>query len=180
MSAKREYYVYLLDYGWDEPLGKAIRSNFERMAANASSNNAVVIQGVVGSHFEDEVLSWHSIDGQPGETILPAILITTRHPDEFRQFGRTWKSEGKIHDDRLLLIPLREVCKTATDVADIIDKIFRDIKGKQALADFEVAEKLTKGKKGALVDALILKPNYLGVGIDLNFIIDFFKKRKKS
>jgi hypothetical protein len=178
LNAKRDYYVYLLDYGWHEPLGDMLLTNFGSMAAEASRNNAAVIKGVVGSHFEDEVLSWHSVDGRPGEEILPAILITTRHPDEFRQHGRNWRKERALHADRLLLIPLKEVCKSTTDVADLIAKIFKDIRTKQALADFEVAKTLTKGKKGAVVDALILKPNYHGIGLDLNSIINFFRKKE--
>jgi hypothetical protein len=178
LNAKRNYYVYLLDYGWHEPLGQALLSNFDTMAAEASKNNAVVIKGVVGSHFEDEVFSWHSINGRPGEEILPAILITTRHPDEFRRHGENWRKDHLLHADRLLLIPLKETCKSTTDVADLIAKIFGDIKSKQALADFEVAKTLEKGKRGALVDALILKPNYHGLGLDLNSIIDFFRGRK--
>ncbi|MEW6734620.1 MAG: hypothetical protein AB1489_25065 [Acidobacteriota bacterium] len=174
-DAKREYYVYLLDYGWDEPLGDALRNNFSKMAAKASAADAVVIRGVVGSHFEDEVLSWHHINGQPGDGILPAILITTRHPHQFHHYGKDWQKEGKLHADRLLLIPLREVCKTTTEVADLIEKIFSDIKKKQALADFAVAREMKKGKGGAIVDALILKPNIQGVGIDLEFIKQFFK-----
>jgi hypothetical protein len=31
-NAPRGYYVYLLDYGWREPLGEALRNNFQRMA----------------------------------------------------------------------------------------------------------------------------------------------------
>jgi hypothetical protein len=178
LNAKRDYYVYLLDYGWHEPLGDMLLMNFDNMAAEASRNNAALMKGVVGSHFEDEVLSWHSVDGRPGEEILPAILITTRHPDEFRQHGRNWRKERALHADRLLLIPLREVCKSTTDVADLIAKIFKDIRTKQALADFEVAKTLTKGKKGAVVDALILKPNYHGIGLDLNSIINFFRRKE--
>lgn len=29
---QRDFYVYLLDYGWTEPLGEAMLANFERMA----------------------------------------------------------------------------------------------------------------------------------------------------
>ena len=182
LQAKRGYYVYVLDYGWNEPLGEALHRNFEKMAALASHSDAVVIRGVVGSHFEDEVLSYHSVNGQSGKEILPAILITTRHPQDFRKFGDEWRKreERKLHADRMLLIPLREVCYSATDVVDLIEKIFRDVKDKKALADFEVAEKLARGKNGALVDALILKPNLSGLGIDLNYIVNFFKKKNKT
>jgi len=66
-TVERGYYVYLLDYGWDEPLGDILARNFEKMAERASRQNAVVLRGVVGSHFSDEVLSWHQVNGQPGE-----------------------------------------------------------------------------------------------------------------
>ena len=179
-NAKRAYYVYLLDYGWDEPLGEALHKNFDRMAALASHNNAVVMQGIVGSHFQDEVLSWHNINGQPGDEVLPAILITTRHPVQFRESGREWGADAKRTTDRMVLIPLRGTCESATDVALLIEKIFRDIKDKKALSEFEVARELMKGKDGALVDALILQPNVAGVGINFNYIIDFFTARRKT
>src|ERR1039457_3514542 len=62
-EAYRSYYVYLLDYGWDETFGEAVRSNLPRMADAASRSDAVVIHGPRGMHFEDEVLSWHDING---------------------------------------------------------------------------------------------------------------------
>lgn len=178
IEAKRGYYIYLLDYGWYEPLGDALRKNFNKMADLASKYNAVVIQGTVGSHFEDEVLSFHHVDGQPAGDILPAILITTRHPHEFghSKFDKTDRAKGS--EDQMLLIPLRKACKTTTNVATLIDKIFRDIREKKALEDFEVAHELHKGKNGAIVNALILQPNFAGIGIDLKTIISFFKKKE--
>ena len=44
----------------------------------------------------------------------------------------------------------------------------------------EVAEEMGAGRAGALVDALILKPNSVGLGIDVNRIIDFFRGRNVS
>ena len=55
IGAQRAYYVYLLDYGWEEELGNAVRANLPRMADLASRANAVVIHGPRGVHFEDEV-----------------------------------------------------------------------------------------------------------------------------
>jgi hypothetical protein len=56
-EAFRSYYVYLLDYGWDEAFGDAVRRNLPKMADAASRSEAVVIHGPRGMHFEDEVLS---------------------------------------------------------------------------------------------------------------------------
>lgn len=124
-GAERAYYVYLLDYGWEEALGNAVRANLPRMADMASRSKAVVIHGPRGVHFEDEVLSWHRVNGQDAENILPAILITTRHPSTFHQSFETKKSK-KERRDALLLIPLRKVCKSAEDVVELIQRVFED------------------------------------------------------
>jgi hypothetical protein len=92
IGAERAYYVYLLDYGWEEPLGSAVRANLARMADLASRSDAVVIHGPRGVHFEDEVLSWHRVNGEDAGDILPAILITTRHPSTFRESFKILRS----------------------------------------------------------------------------------------
>jgi len=52
-EASRGYYVYLLDYGWEEPLGRALRDNFDQMADVASRHDAAVILGL-GNEFNDQ------------------------------------------------------------------------------------------------------------------------------
>ncbi len=177
-EAERGYYIYLLDYGWDEPLGDVLHRNFDRMAEAASRNDAVVLRGVVGNHFEDEVLSWHHVNGQPSEGILPAILITTRHPNSFRE-QKFRDEESTDAENRMLLIPLRDVCETSSDVATLIDRIFQDIRSRKELSGFEVAQEIQRGKGGAVTDALILQPNFAGLGVNFNYIIDFFRGRRK-
>ncbi len=42
----RDYYVYLLDYGWKEPLGETLRENFDKIASLSSKQkNSVVLMG---------------------------------------------------------------------------------------------------------------------------------------
>ena len=60
-STRRKYFIYLLDYGWHEPISEALNDNFENMADRASKTNAVIIKGTRLEHFENEVLSWHHI-----------------------------------------------------------------------------------------------------------------------
>jgi len=176
LEAQRGYYIYLLDYGWREPLGDVLHHNFDRMAGLASRHNAVVLKGTVGSHFEDEVLSWHHVNGQSAQELLPAIMITTRHPSQFREIGQAWSKT----QDRLLLIPLRKVCRTAGEVIKLIEKLFSDIAQGKSLTDFAIAREIKEGKAGAVLDALILQPNVAGLGININRIIDFFLGKKRS
>ncbi len=72
----------------------------------------------------------------------------------------------------MLLIPLRETCKTTADVATLIDRLFADIRDRKELTKFQVADELKSGEGSALVDALILRPAFSGVGVDLK---EFFK-----
>ena len=76
----RDYFVYVLDYGWKEPLAEALVANFTNMARLAAQTRSVVVAGIEPVHFANEVFSWHSINGEHGEKVLPAILITTLTP----------------------------------------------------------------------------------------------------
>lgn len=179
LDAERDYYLYLLDYGWEEPLGEALRSNFRRISDLASKSQAVAMMGTVGSHFEDEVLSWHHVNGQPADALLPAILITTQHPMHFHRAPLDRKGRLDANQFPMLLIPLKEVCKTATDVTAVIERIFADVRKRSPLSEFAVAEEMRAGRRGAIVDALILRPSVGGVGVDLKRILEMFRKRSR-
>jgi len=45
-GSERDYYVYVLDYGWHEPLGDALRGNFPHMADLAARNDAALIERI--------------------------------------------------------------------------------------------------------------------------------------
>jgi hypothetical protein len=180
----REYFIYLLDYGWEEPLGRVLRDNFDRLARFAATNDAAVVAGFDGQEFSNEVLSWHRVNGVAGEDILPAIMITSMHPQKFAELnefpmqrqGRYLRPRDESHSDRMVLIPLRQVCKSATEVADLIEGIVRDIKAKTSIAGFSIDKKLIAGQEGALVDALVLRPSFAGVGIDLKMLGRFLQR----
>lgn len=175
-AAIRGYYVYLLDYGWEEPLGRALRDNFDKMADLASRHNAAVLLGLNGSEFNDEVLSWHGVNGANADELLPAVLITNKHPAQFRHMHGSWDRNR----DHLVLIPLRTHCKTPTDVVRLIEGIFNDIKAKKPLANFSVAKEDRAGVKGAILDAIILQPTVGGVGIDLMALLRRFSKGQRE
>jgi hypothetical protein len=165
LGATRKYYIYLLDYGWDEPLSKAVYKNLAQMADRASRTNAAVIHGPRGGvHFADEVLSWHRINGQPADEILPALLITTRHPKTIRESGDETR---KAPEDSLLLIPLKKVAKNGTEVVAVINQVFNDIRDEKRLKNFAVAQEMHRGAKKAIVDAVVLQPRIGGFGFDL-------------
>ena len=175
-DTRRSYYVYLLDYGWHEPLGQALYDNFQKMAAIASDHDAVVVRSAEDSvHFSSDVFSWHSINGVNAETALPAIMITDRHPHDFR--ANRFTEEGDAGDYKILLFPLKKYCKTTADVVAYVEKIFSDIAEKRNLADFRIVKEMKKGLGSALVDGIVLEPNIGGWGINLKPIVDYFRSK---
>jgi len=176
-TVEREYYIYLLDYGWTEPLGEALMQNYEKMASLASDTNAVVIRGTNRVHFEDQVLSWHNINGENADEILPAILITNRHPSKFKESFSSREKENIENDLKLILIPLKKFCKTTTEVIQIIEKVFGDIKENKDLYDFKISKEVNKNFGRALVDAIILEPNISGIGFSFNKMANYFRKK---
>lgn len=192
LGLERDYYVYVLDYGWEEPLGAAIHANFRRIADLAAKNGAVVVAGTESRAFADEILSvhvddpqfsWGNINGESGEEVLPALMISTIHPQKFKAEVPGYRfPAGRIGvaDERLILIPLRGVCKDATEVSALIERIFRDIAAKKPLTDFAVAKEIKAGNRGAYSDAFILKPALWGMGVDLKELAKTWKENRAT
>lgn len=178
----RDYFIYLLDYGWKEPLGEALKQNFGRMATLASEKkNAVVIMRTdEGVHFSDEVLSWHSINGDDVEKneLLPAILITNRHPIEFKKRSESFSAKETVESNlKMILFPLKRYCSTTSEVVTLIQKIFTKIKNGEDLDDFNIVEEKNRGVGGAITSSLVIEPSLTGTNIAFNMIEDYFSRK---
>lgn len=178
----RDYFIYLLDYGWQEPLSEVMMKNFGKMAALASEqkNAVVVMKADVGVHFSDQVLSWHNINGDDADKnkLLPAILVTNRHPAEFKKRSE-YGNENSIENNlKLILFPLKKYCSDSSEVITLIQTIFLKIKNGEDLDNFKITNEKKKGFSGALTDSLILEPNFAGVGFNFNKMIEYFRDRK--
>jgi hypothetical protein len=183
-SENRDYLIYLLEYGWHEPLGEALNSNFFKMAGVAAQNRAVVIKGTEVAHFENEIFSWHQINNERGEEILPAVLITNAHPSYFLENDRGYRRGSGLYresvdgDLKLILIPLKKFCSSTSEVVSLIEKLFADIQAGKDLSDFRIAKEAQKGIGSAIVDALILEPNISGVGFSFRKFARYFSKEE--
>jgi hypothetical protein len=175
-DAHRDYYVYLLDYGWPEPLGEALTNNFQRMAEMAEKSNAVVIRSTNRVHFADQVLSWHSVNGENAGKMLPAILITNRNPHLFRETRSENNTEPIESNLKLILIPLQKFCKNPDEVTTLTIRLFADIKAGKQLRDFKVGRKVRKGGK-AKAEAMILEPAKKTPSITMTDVINFLQSR---
>ncbi len=179
LSESRSYYLYVLDYcNWNEPVSDILKANVERIATMCAEHDAVMVRGLPGSHFNSEVLSWVKINGQGPNTVLPALLITTIHPKYFIDSDNV-EPPHEINDS-LVFVKIRDVCKNPGDVVALLDKIFSDIKEHKKIQDFTISHELRKGEHGALVDALILEPNFVGLGVDVKKLVNWFKGKVKG
>jgi hypothetical protein len=172
VSAERDYYLFVLRGGWDGEIEEALKRNFSAMADTASRTRSAVIMGTEARHFQNEVFSWHHINGEEAEALLPALLITTIHPHRFQDEGDPYWADAKP-GDHMLLVPLRDHCKT--EVVLFIQKVFTDIKAKKKLENFEVKKKMQASRGKALLDGLVLRPSFMGIGFDLKTIPALFK-----
>lgn len=176
----RDYFIYLLDYGWQEPLSEVMMNNFSKMATLASEqkNAVVIMKADVGVHFSDEVLSWHSINGDDAEKndLLPAILVTNRHPAEFRKQNLQTDSTAES-DLKMILFPLKKHCQDTSDVIALIQLIFNKIKNQEDLDNFGITREKKKGLGGAIAHSIILEPNFAGMGFSFNRLRQYLKEK---
>ncbi len=179
-SVTKSYYLYILDYyNWDEPIGNTLRDNFDKIAEFASTNDSVVIQGIAGSHFYSEFMSWESINGMDAEELLPALMITSLHPKYFIDRDNKVQRDTAIPKDKLIFLKIRDICKTPQDVLRLLEKIFQDIREKKEIQDFQVKQELKGGIGKILNDTLILEPNIAGIGVNINNLFRFLSRKDK-
>lgn len=147
-----------------------------------------MVKGLPDSHFGSEVLSWVKINGQSPGMVLPALLITTVHPQYFvdshdRGPLEEMQSNQKPFEEikeALIFLKIKDICKSPKDVVILLEKIFHDIKQGHAIKDFTIAREQQWSEHGALVDALILEPSLAGLGVDIKKLINWAKVRIKS
>lgn len=176
-NVSKSYYLYILDYyNWDEPIGKTLRENFDKIAEFSANNNSVVMQGIDGSHFYSELMSWKSINGIDPLDLLPALMITTLHPKYFIDRDNKQIENEDIPEDKLIFLEIRKICQSPQDVVKLLEKIFQDIKAKKSIQDFKVKKELKGGVGKILNDTIILEPNIGGLGININNLFKLLKE----
>lgn len=173
-SVSKSYYLYILDYyNWNEPIANTLRDSFDKIAQFAAKNDSVVIQGISESHFYSELLSWKSINGIDPKELLPALMITTIHPQYFLAGNDKQILDEKIPEDNLIFLEIGKICKSPGDVIKLIEQIFKDIQERKQIKNFQVKKQFKAGIGKILNDTIILEPNIAGVGVNINNLFRF-------
>lgn len=164
---ERKYWIYLLNYGLQSELADAIKRNFVEIAQRTSKSQSVLIMGA-SRHFDDEVLRWDRVFGLSGDEHLPAILITTKNPHEFREHN--WDRDRNEHE--YILVPLRKLGATGDDAVAVLNSILRDVEASKPLAEFAIRSRLQERSLPQTVGkVLVLQPNFFGLGVDLKEVM---------
>ena len=183
-TGDRTLYVYLLDYGWpDGEYERLFHENFGHLSQRASETGAVVVMSNRGVHFANEVLNWHKICGHEASDILPAILMTHTHPRYFAD----QENDGNLGD--IALLPLGQFCTTPQDFLRTMASIFDDLDKGLTLRNFRAEQfdvlrqhprELPRWEGGSVGAAVILQPNFAGIGIDLKKLFSRKADRKTA
>lgn len=177
-SVSKSYYLYILDYyNWDEPIGNTLRSSFDKIAEFATKNDSVVILGISESHFYSELMSWESINGIDPKDLLPALMITTIHPKYFIDRNNKQIENDVVPEDKIIFLEIGKICKSPQDVIKILEKVFKDIQEKKEIRDFKLKKELKSGIGKILNDTIILEPNIVGIGVNINNLFKFLANR---
>ena len=167
-----KYYIYLLTSEFPYSYNTALENSLEILARNARAKDFIVIKGLVGE-FGGEVMNAHSVDGLESDETLPAILISSVNPHKFKQ-ARSIDRNGPFKEqERVIIISLKEEARTEDDVYKIVETILNDILKGEELSEFEI----NNAKRTRFIDALVLEPNFSGVGIKLKTLWEFLSKK---
>ena len=66
------------------------------------------------------------------------------------------------------MIPFKKFCENTNQVLSLIEKVFKDIEAQKDLSEFKIAKEMNKGVGRAIVDSIILEPNFSGIGFSFN------------
>lgn len=163
------YFIYLLTSHYPYRIDGALRKSFNIFAKEAGKRDFVAFEGLVGE-FGGEVMNAYSIDGIPNDEILPAILISTVNPHQFKAVQGIDKIGPFQKNEKVILISLRELCSSEDDVFDIVRQLILDMREKKDLSNFSIV----RTKKTKFLDALILEPNFSGVGVKVKELWKYF------
>ena len=81
----------------------------------------------------------------------------------------------------MILIPLRPRCKNGSDVIELIERIFADIRSEKPLEEFYIAKQTkASGQIGMYSYSIILKPTLWGMGVDLKELMKSWRSNRKT
>lgn len=154
-------YIFIIGNGWASPENDVLERNFSKLAKNIGPN-AIIAKGHEEEFWKNEVFEQYL--GPSYKKLwehLPAILLTDAHPKNL--------SDNSLR----FLIPVNHIEKAYQRLDPFFEKLCAFARGENDdfLKHFEDQENwIDKGN-----ELIELKPNFFGVGINLN---EFVRRRR--
>jgi hypothetical protein len=160
------FYIFAINGTYREPLYDMISSNFINIARQIGSN-AVIAIGTNSEAFTTSVAKKYigSRNSDRSFTdLLPALLITNCHPDKLTK------------DSMRLIVPLRDAEARFGGWSQFFSLLAQFVRGENEkfIECFEKQEDFIE-MSNKIVQ---LKPNFFGLGININEFVDQWRKRR--
>lgn len=161
-----EYYVFDIGGGWKGDTHEAFTRNF-RILAERFGPEAVLVRGFTPAHITDEVIErYFGPHGKDLGHLMPALLITDSHPDHLTE------------DSLRLVISLRHAETEFGNLEAFLDALVLFVRD----GDETLLKRFSEREKrfDAANEIIDLKPNFFGVGININALIERIRLRKQK
>ena len=157
-----DLYIFVVNGNWHGGRYEILEKNFSNIAQQIGARS------VIAKGFEENLWSTEICRKYLGKSYddlfkhLPALLLTDSHPDRIRE------------DSLRLLIPLRNAEERFGD----LESFFRSLSKFAKFGNSEFLDNFSDQRdwKRAGNDIIDLKPNFFGIGINLNEFIRRFRR----
>lgn len=159
-SAGYDWYLFLLTDSWKDPMQNALLDNFEQLSSSVGPD-CLVVKGVKAGEFYSSLIDTQlrSLLDQNGGPVFPSLVLSSHSPKQLE--------DENLDSDHVvsMLIPLR----LKKDIHAFLRRLSETIKK----GDPEELFRNKAETKWAWIATYVeLKPNFFGMGVDLNPLMD--------
>lgn len=168
-----DYFVYFLNYYQiSDDVVEAFLDEIPALESHFSElGNALLVTSIRNIDFYSDVLSWHNIVGLDAKEVCPCLLICTLPPSEF-QGGRP----QLVRDDSeqpWIILELKEYCRTAEDLRELLRKVVSAISRGEGLKEFEEKDEFTFRNRPIITG----QPKVYGITFDIGAAFQKLKSK---
>jgi hypothetical protein len=164
-----EWYVTVLEDAWRDSISEELRTNFEPFVAKTGPS-VLVVRGLNPEPFSYEVLRAYGLAAEP---TMPALLISDASPSEVE------KRRVQGANVKTIVIPLRTRKSAGGTVQSVLAEVVKALQDKEALDALQGLDRSQVEKKWGWLRMLELKPNFMGLGLNVNQALEDFVFRSK-
>lgn len=165
IDKENEFYIFILggNANWEGGILQTLFKNFDILAKEIG-HNSIIAKGLNPREWSQELSSIYFGENTNAENYFPGILITDSHPENFTK------------DSMRILISLNQV-KEKFDNIEQFFNLLTDFTTRKNDSFIEFVE-TNVNWLNELNKAVDLKPNFIGLGININSLLDLVINKK--